>query len=108
MFYFWITRDGMSEQLWFRIGVGGRGLGAGQIAADQVGALMRFAPANAQLVQVQAATAPENLSSAIEQSLFGELPDESWSPPEIPDRTRSDGDGDDRTRAERYSRLDSR
>jgi hypothetical protein len=103
-----ITREGMNEQRWFKMGVGGRGLGTGTMSADQLAALMKFAPVNAQLVQVHAAAATEHLSSAIEQSLFGRLPNESWSPAEIPDRTRSDGNEDEHTRAERYSRLDSR
>ena len=103
-----ITREGMSEQRWFKMADGGRGLGTNQISADQVGALMKFAPSNAQMVQIHAEAAPESISTAIELSLFGELPDESWSPDEIPDRTRSDGDEDENTRAERYSRLDSR
>lgn len=102
-----ITREGMNERRWFKMGDGGRGLGAGQISGAQIAALMKFAPGSAQLVQVHAAGA-EDLSSAIEQSLFGKLPEESWSPPEIPDRTRSDGNEDEHTRAERYSRLDSR
>ncbi len=103
-----ITREGMNEQRWFKMWVGGRGLGTGTMSADQLAALMKFAPVNAQLVQVHAAAATEHLSSAIEQSLFGRLPNESWSPAEIPDRTRSDGNEDEHTRAERYSRLDSR
>ncbi len=103
-----ITREGLNEQRWFKMGAGGRGLAVSSMSGEQIAALMKFAPANAQLVQVHAAAATEYLSSAIEQSLFGELPEESWSPPEIPDRTRSDEDEDEHTRAERYSRLDSR
>jgi hypothetical protein len=102
------TREGMNEQRWFKMGVGGRGLGTGTMSADQLAALMKFAPVNSQLVQVHAAAGTEQLSLAIEQSLFGKLPEESWSPAEIPDRTRSDGNEDENTRAERYSRLDSR
>ena len=103
-----ITREGMNEQRWFKMGAGSLGLLTGAMNGDQVAALMKFAPANAQLVQIHAAAATEHLSSVIEQSLFGKLPDESWSPPEIPDRTRSDANEDEHTRAERYSRLDSR
>jgi len=103
-----ITREGMNEQRWFKMGVGGQALGSGAMSADQLASLMKFAPANAQLVQVHASAAAEYMSSAIEQSLFGKLPEESWSPPEIPDRTRSDENDNEHTRAERYSRLDSR
>jgi len=70
--------------------------------------LMAFAPSSTQLVQVQAAVGVDRLSATIEQSLFGKLPQESWSPPEAPDHTRSTGNEDDHTRAQRYSRLDSR
>jgi len=101
-----ITREGMNEQRWFS--VGGRGADAEAISADQAAALIKFAPANAQFVQVHAAAAGM-LPSAIEQSLFGKLPEESWTPPEIPDRTRSsDGNEDEHARSERYRRLDSR
>ena len=103
-----ITRQGMNEQRWFKMAVGGPGLGAEAISADQLAALMKFAPTSAQLVQVHGASATVQLSSAIEQSLFGKLPEESWSPPEIPDRTRKSGNEDENTRAERYSRLDAR
>jgi hypothetical protein len=103
-----ITREGMNEQRWFKMGVASQGLRVSAISAEQIAAFMKFAPANAQLVQVRAAAPPEHLSSAIEESLFGELPEDSWSPPEIPDRTRATGSEDEHTRAERYSRLDSR
>ena len=103
-----ITREGMNEQRWFKMGVGDRGLGASGMSAEQIAAFMKFAPANAQLVQVHSAAPKEHLSSAIEETLFGMLREESWSPPEIPDRTRTTGSEDEHTRAERYSRLDSR
>ena len=103
-----ITREGMNEQRWFRMGVGDRGVEVSAMSGEQLEALMKFAPANAQLVQVHAAAPTEQLSLAIERSLFGKLPEESWSPPEIPDRTRADGNEDEHTRVERYSRLDSR
>ena len=103
-----ITREGMSEQRWFKIGSGDQGPEVRAMSGEQIAGFMKFAPDSAQLVQIHSAATTKALSSAIEQSLFGELPDESWSPDEIPDRTRSDGDEDEQTRAERYSRLDSR
>src|SRR5207237_538606 len=84
-----ITRQGMSEQRWFKMSAGGQGLAAGAMSADQLSSLMKFAPANAQLVQVHATAATDGLSSAIEQSLFGKLPDESWSPPSFCELVRS-------------------
>ncbi len=103
-----ITREGMIEQRWFNTGTGSRGVGSGALTEDQMTGLTKFAPVNAQLVQVHAAAGEVGLSLAVEESLFGKLPEESWSPPEIPDRTRSTGSEDEHTRAERYSRLDSR
>ena len=103
-----ITREGLSEQRWFKLAAGDRASGAGTLSADQMAALMKYAPASAQLVQVHGTAAIENLPSAIEQSLFGKLPEDSWSPAEIPDHTRRSGNDDENTRAERYSRLDAR
>jgi hypothetical protein len=103
-----VAREGMTEQRWFKMGVGGQASGAEALSGEQVSALMKFAPADAQLVEVHAASATEPLSSAIEQSLFGKLPADSWSPPEIPDRTRKSANENDNTRTERYSRLDAR
>jgi hypothetical protein len=102
-----ITREGLSEQRWFKMGDGGRGLGIGSLSAEDAGALMKSVPADAQLVEVHAA-ASDGPAPAIEQALFGKLPDQSWSPPEVPDRTRSTGKEDENTRAQRYSRLDAR
>jgi hypothetical protein len=78
------------------------------MSAEQISGLMKLAPANIQLIEVQAPVGTEGLSLAIEQSLFGKLPEESWSPPEIPDRTRPEGNQNEHSRAQRYSRLDSR
>ncbi|MFY9570274.1 MAG: hypothetical protein WAV20_02575, partial [Blastocatellia bacterium] len=100
-----LTRDGMTEQRWFRIAR--EGTGPPQISNEQVAALTKFAPADAQLVEVHGAV-PETFASAVERALFVKLPDQSWSPPEIPDRTRNRGGENDSARAERYSRLDAR
>ncbi|MEK6407140.1 MAG: hypothetical protein AABN34_09275 [Acidobacteriota bacterium] len=103
-----IARAGMTEQRWFKMGVGGQRVRVSAMSEEQFAALMKFAPADAQLVQVRGTAAKEQLPSAIEQALFGKLPEKSWSPAEIPDRTRSSGNDDENTRAERYSRLDAR
>lgn len=102
-----IARDGLTEQRWFKMGDGGRGLGIGFVSAEDASALMKFAPADAQLIEVRAG-ATDDAASHIEEALFGKLPDQSWSPPEVPDRTRSSGKEDENTRAQRYSRLDAR
>jgi hypothetical protein len=102
-----ISRDGLTEQRWFKVGDVDRGAGIGSLSAEGATALVKFAPADAQLVEVHAG-ATDGAAPAIEQALFGKLPDQSWSPPEIPDRTRSSGKDDENTRAQRYSRLDAR
>lgn len=101
-----ITREGMTEQRWFKLGDRGQVTGDSAIGGEQVSAFMKFAPADAQLVEVSAQGSVDALSSAVEKALFGKLPEESWSPPGIPDRTRASGD--ENARAERYSRLDGR
>src|SRR5262245_45998491 len=77
-----ITREGMTEQRWFKMGAGGQGLGAGAISGEQLGALMKFAPADAQLMKPQRAASTDPLSSAVEKALFGKLPGQNTSPPE--------------------------
>jgi hypothetical protein len=102
-----IAREGMTEQRWFRMGAGGQGPGVGAMNAEQLSALIKFAPLDAQLIEVRAGS-PKNISAAVEKALFGKLPEQSWSPPEIPDRTRNGSNDDADTRAERFSRLDAR
>lgn len=102
-----VAREGMTEQRWFKMRARGQGVGAGDVSREDATALMKFAPMDAQLVEVRAA-ATEPLSAAIEQSLFGKLPVDSWAPPEIPDHTRKSANESDNTRTERYSRLDAR
>src|SRR6185503_19448137 len=101
------TREGMIENRWFKMGVGGRGLGIGSMNAEQLSSLMRFAPADAHLVEARSG-GTESLAPSIDKTLFGKLPDDDWSPPEIPDRTRNSSDEDSNARTERYSRLDAR
>ena len=102
------TREGLIEQRWFRFGVGSSTSATETISTDQLASFMSFTPASAQLVRTYPAVGMGGLSAAIESTLFGNLPDESWSPPEPPDRTRSNRNEDDRNRVERYRRLDSR
>jgi hypothetical protein len=105
------TREGMIETRWFRVGDKGQGTGdRGQVtglAPDQLSSLMRFAPADAHLVEARSG-GTESVAPSIEKTLFGKLPDDTWSPPEIPDRTRNSSDEDSNARTQRYSRLDVR
>lgn len=105
------TREGMIETRWFRVGDKGQGTGGrGQmtgLAPDQLSSLMRFAPADAHLVEARSG-GTESVAPSIEKTLFGKLPDDDWSLPEIPDRTRNSSDEDSNARTQRYSRLDVR
>jgi hypothetical protein len=57
------------------------------------------------LIELRPASSAPELSWAISQALFGRLPEQSWSPPDAPDRTRSNSQ---RGHGERYRNLDSR
>src|SRR5262245_53463677 len=102
-----ITRQGMTEQRWFKTTDRGSSNASG-LATEQIAGFVKFVPATAQLIQIHAGTTPDTIASTIEESLFGTIPQETWSPPEAPDRTRSETSDDQHTRAERYSKLDSR
>jgi len=78
------------------------------MSAEEANALLQYAPASAQLVRLHGAGSADALSTDIEKALFGKLLEQSWTPPEIPDRTRKNSSDDENTRAERYSRLDAR
>ena len=104
------SREGLIEQRWFR-GVAGRSPSTTPetMSADQLATFMKFTPVSAQLVRNYPAVGTDTLSTAIESTLFGNLPEGSWAPPEPPDRTRSShSDDDEHNRVERYSHLDSR
>jgi hypothetical protein len=108
-----ITPQGMTEQRWFQMAAANKeGVNKRAVAinGNQVSALLRFAPANAQLVEVCAQASVEELNRAISQALFGKLPEGSMTRPDIPDHTRSNSSNEDETvtRTERYSRLDAR
>ena len=103
-----MAREGMTEQRWFKTAVGKQASERGSISKEQATSLMRFAPSDAQLVEVNSASNNKPLPLVIEQSLFGNLPANSWSPSEVPDRTRKTSSDNDNTRTERYSRLDER
>jgi hypothetical protein len=101
-----MTAQGMTEQRWFKM-ASGAGAEATSLAGNQASALLRFAPADAQLVEVHAGTTNEALAESVSDVLFGKLPAEAPARPEIPDHTQS-SPNENGGRTERYSRLDSR
>jgi hypothetical protein len=113
-----ITPQGMDERRWFKLRAEGRRAGEGNaanknavaISGNQAGALLRFAPADAQFVEVRAQGSAAELNDAISQVLFGKLPAVAVTRPDVADHTRSNSSNEDEhvTRTERYSKLDSR
>ncbi|MEK6302883.1 MAG: hypothetical protein AABO41_19405 [Acidobacteriota bacterium] len=98
------TREGMTEERWFKIGEKGR-VKVDTLSGQQASEFMRFARPDVQLIALRAGGSGPDLSSAVSQTLFGILPDQSWSAPEAPDRTRPSRTS---ARGERYRTLDSR
>lgn len=99
-----ITPQGLGERRWFVLK---SQTNASMLTADQTSALMRMAPADAQLVEARSLSASrEELSAAISQTFFGKLPDEASISNQFVDHSSSDEEGGSRT--ERYSRLDTR
>lgn len=101
-----MTREGITEQRWFKL-AGSVQMAFKSLSADEVASLTKYSPADAQLIEVRSA-APEALSRDVEGTLFGVLPKEVATPPEIPDRTRASSSEDSNAHTERYSRLDER
>ncbi|HKP88212.1 MAG TPA: hypothetical protein VJZ26_19050 [Blastocatellia bacterium] len=100
-----ITPQAMTEQRWFVMGATSP-KNAASLTGDQAGALLRFAPADAHLAEVHAAS--DGLTAAVSDALLGKLPGEAPERPEAPDRTHSSANEEAATRTERYSRLDAR
>ena len=108
-----ITREGLVERRWFK-----QTSGAGQtgtIAGEQLVALNRFAPADAQLLTAQAPD--QAMGPAVSQALFGNLPNLQPGSPQSPDHTSSSSEGEESEGEEsesggkhtgRYSSLDAR
>lgn len=102
------TTAGLTEQRWFK--TSGASQSAGTLTNEQANALIKFAPADTQLIELRGESATNDLlSKTVAQSLFGKLPDESAAVGEPPDYSRdSSTEGDEDVRVERYRRLDQR
>lgn len=104
-----ISREGLTEQRWFVMNeaAGSQSTRTASISAEQATALLRFAPASSQLVEVRGSST--GLASAVSKALFGKVPDGPTSTPSIPDRTwDTNNEGDGQARTGRYQRLDTR
>lgn len=103
-----ITPQSMTEQRWFVMSGTASSANVNALTANQANALLRFAPADAQLAEVHTANASDDLTAVVTDALLGKLPEGAPERPEVPDRTRSSSNEEQATRTERYSRLDSR
>ncbi|MFL6216179.1 MAG: hypothetical protein ACJ74J_20015 [Blastocatellia bacterium] len=108
-----ITAQNLTEQRYFKVGAGGRGPGAGQTAeaslkGNDVAALLKFAPADAQLAEVHPQTKSEELADTVANALFGHLPVAEPTRPDVTTHSSSSSDEESGGRVERYSRLDAR
>lgn len=99
--------EGLTEQRWFKVAA--TQTAAATLTGEQATALLRFAPRDAQLIEIHAATAGVGEAAAL--ALLGKDFDASYTPVE-PDESADSSDDDDSSsasrRAERYSRLDQR
>jgi hypothetical protein len=102
------TTAGLAEQRWFK--TAGATQSAGTLTNEQANALIKFAPADTQLIELRGESATNDLlSKKVSQALFGKLPDESAAVGEVPDYSRDTStEGDEDVRVERYRRLDQR
>lgn len=101
--------EGLNEQRWFKVGDGA--LSSTMLTGEQATAYLRFAPRDAQLVELHAQVgAPMN--AAVSLALFGKDFDESKAVSEVAqnESTSSETDHSETAggRIERYRRLDAR
>jgi hypothetical protein len=102
------TPAGLSEQRWFKMTAATQT--ASVLSNEQANALIKFAPADAQFIELRGISSTNDLlSNRVSQALFGKLPDESEAAGEVPDYSRDTStEGDEDVRVERYRRLDQR
>lgn len=103
-----ITAQGLTEQRYFKLGAGQKtDQETGSLKGADVAALLKFAPADAQLVEVHPQNKPEALADTVANALFGKLP---TAEPTRPDVSRANNASDENSsgRTERYSQLDAR
>jgi hypothetical protein len=110
-----ITATGLTEQRIFKTAAGGRGAAAGQkvveegasLKSNEAGALLKFAPPDAQFVEVHPQARAEDLADTLTNALFGKLPSAEPPRPDVSNHSSS-SDEEGGSRVERYSQLDGR
>jgi len=104
-----LTPNAMTEQRWFKMKPGTRETSA--VTEQQLSALLHFAPADAQLVQVRGpAGSSDELAAAAADVLFGEIPQPGAGPSNRDEGVTSKEESEEKgsNRIERYSHLDNR
>jgi hypothetical protein len=103
-----ITAQGLTEQRYFKVGAGQKtNEEDGSLKGNQAAALLKFAPADAQLVEIHAQTRGDELAVTVANALFGHLPTAEPTRPDV-SRPSSSSDEEGGGRVERYSQLDAR
>ncbi|MFL6274574.1 MAG: hypothetical protein ACJ74G_05120 [Blastocatellia bacterium] len=101
-----ITAQGLTEQRYFKMGAAPANGEAGSLKGSDAAALLKFAPADAQLAEIHPQVKAEDLADTVTNALFGHLPTAEPTRPDVSRPTSSDDDSGGRT--ERYSQLDAR
>jgi hypothetical protein len=102
-----ITPQGLTEQRYFKTSQSSGGQGS--LKGAEAAALLKFAPADAQLVEVVPEPKADDVAVQITNSLFGSLPTVEPTRPETPEHSNTSSDSEENgTRLERYSSLDAR
>jgi hypothetical protein len=101
-----ITAQGLTEQRYFKMAAAPKAE-ASSLKGSDAAALLKFAPADAQLVEVHPQVRAEDLADTAANALFGRLPTAEPTRPDVtrPSQSSSDDSG---SRFERYSQLDAR
>lgn len=100
--------EGLNEQRWFKMAEGVKQATA--LTSEQASAFIRFAPRDAQLVEMRSQVGAE-LNEAVSLALFGKNFDESNAIGEVPEPVSASSDDDEESsggRVERYRKLDAR
>jgi hypothetical protein len=97
---------GVTEQRWFKFTEAQK---SGHLNGDQSTAFLKFAPRDAQLLEMHGAAGP-GLNEAASQTLFGKAFDESAAKPQNEEDAESENEDQNSKarRAERYANLDAR
>jgi hypothetical protein len=102
-----ITAQNLTEQRYFKVGAAPKANEEAVLKGDQAAALLKFAPADAQLVEIHPQTRAEDLADTVANALFGHLPTAEPSRPDVANHSTS-SDDESASRVERYSQLDAR